>query len=110
MVIFGACQLAAPPLFCLLGGGGSPPPLFLARGGSLMSPSVLIWPGDGSWAPALDATGVLAPHPVRAAAIGEEVRARPSFRGRHGRLFRFLLPIVKTRAPSVVPLLDSWPF
>ena len=94
VVIFGACQLAAPPLSCLCGGGGSPPPLFLAREGVLMSPPVLIWPGDGSWAPALDATGVLAPSPVRAAAIGEEVRAGPSFRGRRGRLFRVLLPIV----------------
>ena len=58
-----------------------------------MSPRFLMWPGDGSWAPALDAAGVRAPPPVRAAAIGEEVRAGPSFRGRHGRLFRFLLPI-----------------
>ena len=41
----------------------------------------------------LDATGVLAPPPVRAAAIVEEVRAGPSVRGRRGRPFLFLLPI-----------------
>ena len=62
-----------------------------------MSPHVLIWPGDGSWAPARDAAGVLAPPPVRAAAIVEEVLAGPSFCGRRGRLFRFLLPIVDDR-------------
>ena len=109
MVIFGACQLAAPPLFCLLGGGGSPPPLFLARGGGvglppplglargspLMSSHVLVWPGDGSWAPALDATGVCGPPPVPAAALVEEVLAGPSFCGRRGGLFLFLLPIIK---------------
>ena len=94
LVIVGACQLAAPPLSCLFGGGGSPPPLFLARGDSLMSPSVSAWPGGGSWAPALDATGVLAPPPVRAAAIVEEVLAGPSFCGRRGRLFLFLLPMI----------------
>ena len=93
MVIFGACQLAAPPLSFLCGGGGSPPPLFLARGSSLMSPPVSAWPGDGLWAPALDATGVLAPPPVTAAAIVEEVHAGPSVRGRRGRPFLFLLPI-----------------
>ena len=93
VVIFGACQLAAPPLSFLCGGGGSPPPLFLARGGSLMALPVLAWPGDGSWAPALDATGVLAPPPVRAAAIVKEVRVGPSFRGRRGRPFLFFLPI-----------------
>ena len=93
MVICGACQLAAPPLSCSGGGVGLPPPLFVACRGSVVSPHVLIWTGVGSWAPALDATGVLAPPPVPAAAIGKEVRAGPSFRGRRGRPFLFLLPI-----------------
>ena len=95
MVIFGACQLATPPLSCPCGGVGLPPPLFLALEGPLMSPQVLSWPGLGSWVPALDVTGVLAPPPVPAAAIDEEVRAGPSFRGRGGSLFLFLFPIVK---------------
>ena len=92
--IFWTCQLAAPPLSCPGGGVSLPPPLFVACEGSV-SPNVLSRPGLGSWMPALDATGVLVPPPVPAAAIDKEVRAGPSFRGRRGRPFLFLFLIVK---------------
>ena len=95
MVIVGKCLLAAPLLFCPCGGVGLPPRLFVVCGGSVVSPHVLIWTGVGSWTPPLGATGVLRPPPVPTAAIGKEVRAGPSFRGRRGRPFLFLFLIVK---------------
>ena len=94
MVVCGACQLAAPPLFCPFGGVCLPPPLFIARGVPVVSPDALPWPGLGSRMPVLDAAGVLVPPPVPAAAIAEEGRVGPSFRGRGGRSFLFLFPIV----------------